>query len=270
MAPPPTAAGTSRGLSPADGWTGTTCAGAATRARLLPRASSSPVITRRPKCSSPAVAYSGDKDAAADSFSSAFQPTGDLFDSPRKLRRGGAIVGPTLVGRTASIRRVFGPGSNAQGLLTCGGEELARHASFDPDYETAKGYIRSRAIGPAVLSPILISGLVGALVEAALPQTVVLRSSMDLIRPLIVGVEVRAVVRVQTVRETHQGGDNDGTDSSHSSERQQEQQQQRHHILSSTKKGYEIVLSTQVVRVQDDATIAEGTHTVWLSSYLTM
>jgi hypothetical protein len=205
------------------------------------------------------MAYTDDTDDGA--LSSLFQPTGDLFDSSKQLR--GGSVGPTLVGRKASIRRVFGPSANAQGLLTCGGEELARQASFDPDYETAKGYIRSRAIGPAVLSPILISGLVGALVEAALPQTVVLQSSMSLIRPLIVGVEVCASVQVESVRQTHQG-------LNHSLVQDGEQQQQQRHVLSSTEKGYEIVLSTEVVRVQDDATIAEGKHTVWLPSYLTM
>lgn len=214
--------------------------------------------SRRSK--STAVAYPDENDDSA--ISSLFQPTGDLFDSSRQLR--GGSVEPTLVGRKASIRRVFGPSANAQGLLTCGGEELARHASFDPDYETAKGYIRSRAIGPAVLSPILISGLVGALVEASLPQTVVLQSSMSLIRPLIVGVEVCATVQVESVMQTHQGGNHglvqDG----------EPQQQPQLNVLSSTEKGYEIVLSTEVVRVQDDAAIAKGKHTVWLPSYLTM
>jgi hypothetical protein len=108
-------------------------------------------------------------------------PMGELF----ALKRGGAI-GESLVGKTASIRRVFGSGANAQGLLTCGGEELARHASFDPDYTRARGWIRNRAIGQSVLSPVLISGLVGALVEAAFPQSVPVTCSTHQIRPLIV------------------------------------------------------------------------------------
>jgi hypothetical protein len=219
------------------------------------------------RSNSSAIAYSDENDDCT--HSSLFQPTGDLFDSSRQLR--GGSVGPTMVGRKASIRRVFGPSANAQGLLTCGGEELARHASFDPDYETAKGYIRSRAIGPAVLSPILISGLVGALVEASLPQTVVLQSSMSLIRPLIVGVEVCATVQVESVVQTHKGGSNHSADVVQEGEpHQQQQQQQQLHVLSSTEKGYEIILSTEVVRVQDDAAIAKGKHTVWLPSYLTM
>ncbi|KAL3900917.1 MAG: hypothetical protein SGARI_006152, partial [Bacillariaceae sp.] len=133
-------------------------------------------------------------------------------------------------------------------LLTCGGEELARHASFDPDYETAKDWIRSRAIGPAVLSPVLISGLVGALVEAAFPQSVPVASTMEHMRPLIVGVEVCARIQVETVKETERRG-----------------------VLGTNgDRGYEIALTTQVVRVQDDAIVSEGTHKVWIPSYLTM
>ncbi|KAG7357582.1 hypothetical protein IV203_002270 [Nitzschia inconspicua] len=174
-----------------------------------------------------------------------FQPMGDLFES--KLKSG--AIGQNLVGRTASIRRVFGPSSNAQGLLTCGGEELARHASFDPDYETARKWIQSRAIGPAVLSPVLISGLVGALVEAALPQTVPLSSSMNHFLPLIVGVEVCARIEVDYVKEATRRGTL-GTEN--------------------VDNGYEIGLTTQVVRVQDDAVVSEGTHQVWMPGYLTM
>jgi len=106
-------------------------------------------------------------------------PWGDLFE---------ASVGPELLGKTASIRRTFDARSNALGLLTCGGEALAKHASFDPEYERARGWIQHHAVGPAVLSPVLISGLVGALVEAAVPHGVPMASSMRQIRPLIVGV----------------------------------------------------------------------------------
>jgi hypothetical protein len=108
-------------------------------------------------------------------------PWGDLFSAP---------IGMELVGKTASIRRTFGSRSNAQGFLVCGGEALAKHASFDLDYGRAQGWIRHHAVGPAVLSPVLIAGLVGALVEAALPQSVPISSSMKQIRPLIVGVSV--------------------------------------------------------------------------------
>lgn len=106
-------------------------------------------------------------------------PWGDLFH---------ASVGPELLGKTASIRRTFDARSNALGLLTCGGESLAKHASFDPEYDRARDWIQHHAVGYAVLSPVLISGLVGALVEAAVPQSVPMASSMRQIRPLIVGV----------------------------------------------------------------------------------
>lgn len=120
------------------------------------------------------------EDTDDEEYMNYYQPMGDLFESKR------GKIGENMVGKTAYIRRVFGPGSNARGLLTCGGEELARHASFDPNYNRARGWIQNRAIGPAVLSPVIISGLVGALVEAALPQSVPVSSSMHQVRPLIV------------------------------------------------------------------------------------
>lgn len=106
-------------------------------------------------------------------------PWGDLFD---------ATVGPELLGKAASFRRTFDAQSNALGLLTCGGEALAKHASFDPEYDRARDWIQHHAVGPAVLSPVLINGLVGALVEAAVPKAVPISCSMRQIRPLIVGV----------------------------------------------------------------------------------
>jgi hypothetical protein len=106
-------------------------------------------------------------------------PGGDLFL---------AEVGPELMGKSAWIRRTFDPRSNSLSLLTCGGEALAKHASFDPEYNRARDWIRHHPVGPAVLSPILINGLVGALVEASVPQAIPVSSSMNQIRPLIVGV----------------------------------------------------------------------------------
>jgi hypothetical protein len=44
-------------------------------------------------------------------------------------KKGTAIGQQDLVGKTASINRVFGPGASAQALLTCGGEELAQYVS---------------------------------------------------------------------------------------------------------------------------------------------
>jgi hypothetical protein len=206
--------------------------------------------------------------------SSYYFPVGGLFQ-PKE-------IGPNLVGQTASIMRVFGPGANARGLLTCGGEELARHASFDPDYERARGWIQNRAIGPAVLSPVLISGLVGALVEAAFPQSIPTSCSMHQKRPLIVstfflfwfsktssfskyyklfsmsclsfgflqvGVDVCAKIEVTSVEEIRKDGETIPA---------------KEMDFGDRKDGYCIKLKTEVVRVQDDAVIADGTHLVWV------
>jgi hypothetical protein len=174
----------------------------------------------------------------AVSFEDEGGPMGDLFQINKD-------IGPSLIGQTASIRRTFGPRANAQALLTCGGESLAAHASFDPDYLRAKDWIRSHAVGPAVLSPILISGLVGALVEAAFPFSVPDSQSMRQLRPLIVGASVNAKIEVQDVlRESGEG--------------------------SMQEKGYQVCLITEVTRVRDDALIAEGSHTVWIPDYQKM
>jgi hypothetical protein len=123
-------------------------------------------------------------------------------------------------------------------------------ASFDPNYKTAKDWIRKRPVGPAVLSSTLISGLVGALIEASFPQTVPVNSSLNFIRPLIVGCEVCARIQVESVNETQRNNNNNNSNSKTT-------------IATSTEqKGYEILLSTQVIRVQDDIVIAEGYHTV--------
>jgi len=177
-----------------------------------------------------------------------YGPIGELFD----LKRGEGID-ESLVGKTAGIRRVFGPSANANGLLICGGEELARHASFDPDYNRARGWIQNRAIGPAVLSPVLISGLVGALVEAAFPQSVPVTASMHQARPLIVGQEVLATIQVVSIKHFTRDGDDVST---------------KEIDFGSRQEGHEIQLVTEVVRSQDDEGIAEGSHSVWIPGYL--
>mmetsp|Transcript_2904 Transcript_2904/g.3327 ORF Transcript_2904/g.3327 Transcript_2904/m.3327 type:complete len:249 (+) Transcript_2904:99-845(+) len=177
------------------------------------------------------------------------EPMEDFF---RQTKRGTSIGQQNLVGKTASINRVFGPAANAQALLTCGGKELAQHASFDPNYDRAKGWIRSRPVGSAVLSSTLISGLVGALIEASFPQTVPVNSSMNFLRPLIVGMEVCARIKIESVNETQRNNANNDN----------------YKKMSTEETGYEIFLSTQVIRVQDDIIISEGHHTVWIPSYL--
>ncbi len=96
----------------------------------------------------------------------------------------------SLISKSASIRRTFGPSSNAQAMLTLGGPSLAANASFDPHYHRAREWIHHHAVGPTVQSPVLIQGLIGALVEAAFPSSIIISNSMQNIRPLIVGVSL--------------------------------------------------------------------------------
>ena len=108
------------------------------------------------------------------------KPKGELLDAN--------ICTKTLVGKSASVLRTFTPKSNAQAFLICGGPLLAAHASFDPMYDRARTYIANRPVGNAVLSPVLISGLVGALVEASFPSSFLMNENMQQHTPLIVGV----------------------------------------------------------------------------------
>lgn len=185
---------------------------------------------------------------AADDDDDNFGPTGELFE----LKRGEGF-NESLLGKTAKTRRVFGPSANAHGLLACGGKELARHASFDPDYRRARGWIQNRAIGDAVISPVLISGLVGALVEAAFPQSVPVMGSMHQARPLIVGQEVNATIQVIGVKHCTRHG---------------EKVSIKEGDYGSRQEGYEIRLVTEVVLTQDNEVIAEGSHAVWIPGYL--
>jgi len=93
---------------------------------------------------------------------------------------------------------------------------------------------------------------VGALIEASFPQTVPVNSSMNFLRPLIVGMEVCARIKIESVNETQRNNANNDN----------------YKKMSTEETGYEILLSTQVIRVQDDIIISEGHHTVWIPSYL--
>ena len=176
------------------------------------------------------------------------QPKGELFDESSRIQ----TKTQDLVGCSGRIRRVFGPQSNASVYLTCGGPELASHASFDPNYDQAKQWIRARPIGSSTISPVLIQGLVGTLVDAAFPQTVSMESSLRHVRPLIVGTEVEASVTVVDVKLQHQPASLNNI----------------HQNYFNEEAGYEIELQTSIRRVQDDALIAEGSHKVWIPNYL--
>jgi hypothetical protein len=149
-----------------------------------------------------------------------------------------------LLHRNSSITRTFSPQSNAQAMLIAGGEQLAAYASFDPDYTRVKAYIRNHAVGPAVLSPVLLQGLVGSLIEASLPQGVVMNVEMMMHRPLIVGVEVKATIEVISV----------------SDDEDIKTEASKNRITN----GYTVKLSTEVKRVSDGAILLDGLHTVWL------
>jgi hypothetical protein len=168
-------------------------------------------------------------------------PYGDLFQSRTQL-------GSDLIGKTGCIRRTFGPRDNADAILATGGESLAAHASFDPDYKRARGWIRQHAVGPAVLSPVLLQGLIGALTEATFPEGVLVHDSISQLKPLIVGVAVQAKISVQNI--------------THSPKTLSEQ--------SGEKNGYMVNLQTQVSRIRDDEIIVEGLKTIWIPDYENM
>jgi hypothetical protein len=188
-------------------------------------------------------------------------PRGDLF--AHDGGRGGSSPSPPppplVVGRSGWVRRTFGPRSNAEAMLACGGESLAAHASFDPDYRRAQGWIRRHAVGPAVLSPVLASGLVGALVEAAFPQSVPDSHSLQVLRPIVVGVEV--VARIEVVEVTAcEGGEEEEEGAAVAAA--PEGARRRH--------GHTVRLATRVSRERDGLALAVGSHSVWIPDYLRM
>jgi hypothetical protein len=219
--------------------------------------------------------------APADNDFDPMGPQGDLF---------GSHVGPSLVGKTAKVRRIFGARANSIGLLTAGGEALAKHASFDPEYNRARDWIRQHAVGPAVLSPVLISGLVGALVEAACPHSIQMSSSMQQIRPLIVGVSDCQLVPVgvdtvvvcvlcklelimsfsRYIAQVEVCAKIEVVAVIDSSTTESQNRTSDRGDLFERKNGYEVHLKTSVNRVRDDNEVAVGTHVIWIPDYMHM
>lgn len=173
------------------------------------------------------------------------QPTGSLMSIQKE-------IGPSLIGKSAKVKRTFGPRANAQVMLICGGEALAEHASFDPDYRRAKQWIQRHAVGPAILSPVLTTGLIGALVEASFPQSIPLAQNLKQVRPLIVGVTVSALIEVTQVESKSKDQVVEGT------------------TEYDKRLGYEVNLDTKILRLRDDAIISEGSQTIWIPDYLSM
>lgn len=186
---------------------------------------------------------------STSSSSNSTQPQGNLFNA--KIYNDSS-PSSSLLHKIASIKRTFTAQSNAQAMLICGGPILAAHSSFDPEYSRARDYIRNHAVGPAVVQPVLINGLIGTLVEAALPSSFFIKSDVCQLTPLIVGVEVEASIKVIQIKK----GNESTTIASHALKQQFNQTQ-----------GYEVVLKTQVKRVLDDEIISEGDHHVWLPDY---
>jgi len=83
--------------------------GAGTAAAAAAPAGATPILTRRnfsSRSTAAEVTSSGGDDNGDG-------PTGDLFASHKE-------IGPSLVGKTASINRTFGPRANSEAMLTCG------------------------------------------------------------------------------------------------------------------------------------------------------
>jgi acyl dehydratase len=179
-------------------------------------------------------------------------PSSPSSSPPHNNNLGGGIIKHhslhDLVGATGSIERTFGSNDNANGLLATGGSGLAAYASFDPNYGRAKQWIAKHPVGNSVLSPIFLTGLTGALTEAAFPQAVVTGQTTRQHQPLLVGVTVKASIEVVRVTQA------DTTQPS----------------MTMIPHGFNIHLKTKVTRVRDDALIAEGTHDLWIPDYQNM
>lgn len=71
-------------------------------------------------------------------------------------------------------------------------------------------------------------------------------------RPLIVGVPIVATIEVTQV-----------IDNRNAKQTSQEQREQECDVYNRSQ-GYQINLSTKVLRLRDEAIIAEGSHSIWI------
>ena len=187
------------------------------------------------------------------------QPQGDLFDNLHDDTSNKSYSPcQDWIGKTGRIKRTFGAQANADAMLLCGGAALAAHASFDPQYQRAAQWIHNHAVGPAVLSPVLTSGLIHTLTEAAFPHSVPLAQSMQQVRPLIVGVSVYATITVEHVTHRmrhHEEHDNNNNNNEHA----------KHAAPYAQQGGFQIDLRAVVSRVRDDVVISQGQVSIWLA-----
>jgi len=180
-----------------------------------------------------------------------FLPRGSL------LNVSADVIGKDLIGKSASVKRIFGAQNNTQALLACGGPNLAANSSFDQNYVHAREWIQQHPVGPAVGSPLLASGLIYALVEASFPQCVSITSSFTQIRPVIVGIELEATIQVDSVKATAKRNSYD---------------EAAIYGADDMKKpgGFEVFLKTGIVRVRDQVKIVEGSQLIWIPDYWNM
>ena len=187
------------------------------------------------------------------------EPQGDLFEDQ-------GHPSADWLGRTGRIKRTFGAQANADAMLLCGGAALAAHASFDPQYARAQDWIHNHAVGPAVLSPVLTSGLIHTLTEAAFPNSVPISQEMRQIRPLIVGASVYATITVTAVTNRLRGGG--GTDTvDHDAEDADASVSSSNSTpdVYAQQRGYQIDLQAVVSRVRDGVVISQGQVSIWLA-----
>jgi hypothetical protein len=173
---------------------------------------------------------------------------------------------PLCIGQYATIRRVFSSRNNAAIMLTCGGPILAKHASFDPHYPRAQQWIRSHAVGPAVLSPVLLTGLIGSLVESIFPHsTVPVSMTWNQVHPLIVGVPVYATITVMNIVRTSTSSESVPTTTPTTMTTPQPPISNTIHPL-----GSQVELASSITQVRDRKVMAQGSYTIWIPNYLSM
>ena len=158
--------------------------------------------------------------------------------------------GLDLVGKSVSIVRKFESQSGQRALLATGGSQLARHSSFDPNFETANKWISSHAVGSSIGSPVLASGVFCALIEAWFPVSVQISSEIKHKKPIFLGMELVATITVIDV-----------TDAS--------SKDKKTNINGSpiSSKGFESTLKAELRSQRDGEILVDGKYKIWLPDF---